>query len=217
MSYFLVEGSKFLYSKTFAPAVAVSAASNADPAALTTAMAHGYVPGDEFLYTAGWEDATDTVWRAGTASGSALTVAGLDSSDTQWFPAGNGVGTLRKVSDWVEIGQVLDVQPQGGGARNVTIDPLSRRNAIQMPAGFEASSISFTLGYDPSLASQADLAKISRNLSQKVAFKFLLAGGQAGYGYGTAQLAQMPTMAKGSAISVGLTINFLGQFVGYAA
>lgn len=215
MAYFLAEGSKFLFSETFGAAVNVSAATNADPSVLTTATAHGFTNGDELLFNSGWEDATDTVWRSAAASGSTLTLAQLDASDTQWYPAGGGVGTLRKVSNWVEIGQVLDSQPAGGDARNVEIAPLSRRNSIQMPAGFNASSLNLTLGYDPSTPSQIALNKISRNLSKRIAFKFLLAGGQTGYGYGTAQLAQMPSIAKGSAVSVGLTINFQGLFVGY--
>jgi hypothetical protein len=217
MAYFLAEGSKFLFSSTFGTAINVSAATNADPSVLTTAVAHSLANGDELLFNSGWEDATDTVWRAGSASGTTLNLQGLDASDTQWFPAGSGVGSIRKVSNWVEIGQVLDSQPAGGDARNVTIEPLSRRNSINMPAGFNASSLNLTLGYDPSLASQAALNKISRNLSARIAFKFLLAGGQTGYGYGTAQLGQMPNIAKGSAVSVPLTINFLGLFVGYAA
>ena len=217
MAYFLAEGSKFLFSETFASPVTVTAATNADPSVLTTGTAHGYSNSDELLFSSGWEDATDAVWRAGSASGSTLSLLGLDSSDTQWFPAGSGTGTLRKISNWVEIGQVLDSQPAGGDARNVTIEPLSRRNSIQMPAGFNASSLNLTLGYDPSTPAQTALNKISRNLSKRIAFKFLLAGGQTGYGYGSAQLAQMPAITKGSAVSVGLTINFLGLFVGYAS
>lgn len=215
MAYFLAEGSKFLFSTTFASPVTVSSITNADPAVATTGTAHGYTTGDELLFTSGWEDATDTVWKAGTASGSSCGISGLDSTDTQWFPAGGGVGTLKKISNWIEIGQVLDVQGSGGDPKNVTIEPLSRRNPILMPAGFNASSMTFTLGYDPSTTAQLALNKISRNLSQKVAFKFLLAGGQTGYGYGTAQLGQMPNITKGSAVSVPLTLNFLGQFVGY--
>lgn len=215
MSYFLAEGSKFLFSSTFGAPVTVNAATNADPTALTTAIAHGYAPGDELLFNSGWEDADAAVWKSGTAAGSALTISGLDTTNTQWFSPGTGGGTLQKVTNWVEIGQVLDISPSGGGAKNVDINPLSKRNAIKMPAGFEASGMDLTLGYDPSQTSQIALNKISRNLSQKVAFKFLLAGGQTGYGYGNAQLAQMPNIAKGSAVSIKLTLSFLGLFVGY--
>ncbi len=214
MAYFLAEGSKFLFSETFGTPITVTGATNADPTVLTAA-GHGYADNDELLFTSGWEDAGDTIWKADQLSTDTLSLKGLDTTDTNWYPAGTGVGTLRKVTNWMEIGQVLDSQPNGGDARNVTIEPLSRRNAINMPAGFNASSINLTLGYDPSTASQIALNKISRNLSKRIAFKFLLAGGQTGYGYGTAQLAQMPSIAKGSAVSVALTINFLGLFVGY--
>jgi hypothetical protein len=215
MSYLTVEGAKFLFSKTFGTAVAVTAATNADPTVLS-AVAHGFADDDELLFDSGWEDATDTVWKANQLSADTLSLVSLDSSDTQWFPAGTGVGTLRKVSSWVEIGQVLDVNPEGGGAKYMNIEPLSKRNGIKQPIGFEPSGMNFTLGFDPGLTAQAQLTAISRNLSQKVAFKFLLAGGQRGYGYGHAQLSGMPQMRKGSPISVDLSLTFLGQFVGYA-
>lgn len=214
MSYLIAEGAKFLFSSTFGTPVTVTAASNADPT-LLTAAAHGFADGDELLFNSGWEDATDTVWKADQQAADSLKLLNLDTADTRWFPVGTGTGTLRKVSSWVEIGQVLDIQPQGGGARNMDINPLSKRNGIKMPTGFEASGYTLTIGYDPSLTSQVQLNAISRNLSSRVAFKFLLAGGQTGYGYGTAQIAQMPKIAKGSPVSVELQLNFLGQFVGY--
>lgn len=215
MSYLTVEGSKFLFSQTFGTPITVTAATNADPTVLTAA-GHGLVDNDEVLFTSGWEDATDTVWRADQQTIDTVKLLGLNTADTTWFQAGGGVGTLRKVTNWVEIGQVLDINPTGGGAKMMNIDPLSRRNGIMMPTGFEASGYELTIGYDPSLTDQATLATISRNLSTKVAFKFLLSGGQTGMGYGYAQMSQMPTMAKGSPVSVKLTLSFQGQFVGYA-
>ena len=214
MSYLTVEGAKFLFSSTFASPITVTAASNADPAVLT-AVGHGLVDGKEVLFTSGWEDATDTIWKADQQTADTFKLLSLDTADTQWYPSGAGTGTVREVTNWVEIGQVLDIQPQGGGARTMDINPLSKRNGIKMPTGFEASGYTLTIGYDPSLTSQAQLNTISRNLSSRVAFKFLLSGGQVGYGYGFAQLSQMPSMAKGSPVSVQLSLNFLGQFVGY--
>lgn len=215
VSYLLPEGSKFLFSSTFAAPVNVTNVTNEDPATLT-ATGHGFSNNDELLFLSGWEDANDAVWKATAVSANTLDLSGLDATDTQWFPPGTGTGAVRKVSNWIEIGQVLDSQPSGGGARTVEISPLAKRNSIKMPAGFEASGLDLVLGYDPGLPSQITLNKISRNLNQKVAFKFLLAGGQTVYGYGNAQLAQMPNIAKGSAISVRLSLSFMGLVVGYA-
>lgn len=215
MSYFLAEGSKFLFSTTFGSAITVNSASNADPTALVTAVAHSLVPKDVVLFNSGWEDARDSVWQVASAAGSNLTLGSLDTSDVQWYPAGAGVGTLQKVTNFLEIGQVLDVNPSGGGTRNVDIAPLSRRNGIRMPAGFEASSLDFTIGFDPSLTEQIALDKISRALGKKVAFQFLLAGGATGFGYGNASLSPMPKITKGGPVTKTLTVSFLGQFVGY--
>lgn len=216
MSYLIAEGSKFLFSKTFGTVVNVTGVTNADPA-VATATAHGFANGDELLFNSGWEDANDAVWKAAAVTANTLNVDGLDATDTQWFSPGTGAGTLRKITNWVEIGQVLDVQPSGGGVKSIDIAPLSKRNSIKMPTGFESSGIDLTLGYDPSLLSQIQLSKISRSLGQKVAFKFLLSGGQTGYGYGNAQLSQMPAISKGAAVTVKLSLSFLGLFVGYSS
>lgn len=213
MAYSLPEGSKLLYSAKFGPSVAVSDISNGDPAQ-ATADAHGLSDGDEFLLVSGWEDATDSIWRAANVSGNTFEIESLDSSDTEWYSAGGGGGSVLKVDGWKEIQQVLTFDSSGGDAKNVEVAPLARRNAINLPAGFNPVTMTLGLGYDPSLKSQLELDKYSRNRT-KLAFKFLFGGGGVVYGYGYAQLAVVPKIAKGSANTIDLTVNFAGTVVGY--
>ena len=63
MAYYFPEGSKFYFSTTFAAAKTITALTNANPA-VATSVAHGYADDDELLLTSGWEDATDSVFRA---------------------------------------------------------------------------------------------------------------------------------------------------------
>jgi hypothetical protein len=76
MAYYFAEGSSIQFSQTFAGAKTVTVASNANPAVLTS-VAHGYSTNDEVLFTSGWEDATDTVWKVNVLTADTFNLLGL--------------------------------------------------------------------------------------------------------------------------------------------
>lgn len=215
MAYYTAVGAKVQYSTTFATAKTVTSISNASTA-VATATAHGYADGDELLLVNGWEDASEAIWRADDVATNALDLAGLDSSDTKWFPTGTAsAGTLQKVSDWQEIGQILEVNNTGGGRRDITVNPINRRNGILIPIGFEPSGIDFVLGWDPTRGDQQALDAISRRLSQKLAFRFLLDGGATMYAYGQLSKSPIPQMSSSDVLKSNVSINFLGLVTTY--
>lgn len=213
MAYFFAEGTRFQFAAAFDAAKPVTAASNANPTQLTSA-AHGYANNDELLFTSGWEDATDTIWRAGSVAANTLNLQGLDTSSTAFFPAGSGTGTLQKVTTWVDIPQVLNIQGQGGDPRFTPVEPLSKRNAIQVPTGFNPMTLTLTLGHDASLAAYQQMVGISRTLG-KVGFKLLMSGGAVGYGFGYMAVGEMPNITRNQANQVQAAITLLGRFITY--
>lgn len=213
MAYYFAEGSKFYFSSTFAAAKTNTAVSNANPAVATSAS-HGYVDNDELLIASGWEDATDTIYRANQLTADTYELLGLNSLDTDWFAAGAGIGSAYKVSSWVEIPQVLNVSGTGGDARFTNIEPLAKRNSIAVPTGFNPSQITLTLGHDPSLAAYQTMIDLSRTLT-KVAFKVVISGGGTGYGYGYMSVSEMPQLARNQPNQVQAAIGLLGRFLTY--
>ena len=214
MAYYFAEGSKFYFSETFAASKTVTILTNADPA-LATATSHGYSDLDEVLLTSGWEDATDTVFRVDQQSADTFQILGLNSTDTDWYAAGTGIGGTQKISSWVEIPQVLNVTSSGGDARFTPVEPLAKRNSISVPTGFNASTITMTLGHDPSLAAYVQMVDISRTLTP-VAFKVVISGGGVGYGYGYMSVSEMPQLARNQPNQVQAAIGLLGRFITYA-
>ena len=215
MAYYFPEGSKVYFTNTFAAAKTVSAATNADPAVLT-ATAHGYADNDELLFTSGWEDATDMVFKADQLSTDTLSLLGLDTTNTSFYPAGSGTGTLKKLSNWVEVPQVLGVSTSGGDARFTTIDLLAKRNSINVPTGFNATSMTLTLAHDPANANYQSMLDISRGLSN-VAFKLVLSGGAVMYGYGYLSVSEAPQLNRNQVNQVQAAITFLGRPMSYAS
>lgn len=214
MAYFFPEGSKFYFSQTFATAKTITALSNASPA-VATSTSHGYSDGDEIILTSGWEDATDGAYRVDQLTADTFSVLGLNSTDTDFYAAGTGTGTAQKISSWTEIPQVLTIATSGGDARFTTISPIARRNSINIPTGFNATSITLTLGHDPANAAYQTMLDISRTLS-KVAFKMVLSGGAVTYGYGYMSVSEAPTLNVNQANSVTAALTLLGRSISYS-
>lgn len=215
MAYYTAVGAKVQYSTTFGTPKTVTGISNAAQA-VAQATAHGFSNGDELLLLNGWEDAGEAIWRAADVATNSLELEGLDSSDSDWFPSGSAsAGTLQLVSDWKDIGQILEINNTGGGRRDITVTPISRRNPIQIPIGFEASGIDFVLGWDPERSEQQDLDKISRRLSQKVALRFLLSGGAKLYAYGYISKTPIPQIGAGDVLRAQVSCSFLGMVSTY--
>jgi hypothetical protein len=216
MSYSFPEGSKFYFSQTFAAAKTLSAITNANPG-VASSTAHGYVDGDEILLTSGWEDATDTVFTVDQLTADTFGILGLNTSDLNFFAAGGGANSsAQKISTWLEIPQVLSINTSGGDPRFTTISPLSRRNSINVPTGFNPTSITLTLGHDPANATYQTMLDISRTL-RKVAFKMVLSGGATTYGYGYMAASEAPSLNVNQANQVTASFSLLGRAMSYAS
>jgi hypothetical protein len=215
MSFSLPDGSKIYISAGLGAPITVSAASNANPAVLT-ATAHGQSNGAEFLFNSGWEEANDSAYRATAVATNTLSVEGLDTSDTNWFQAGSGTGSIQVITGWTEIQQVTDISMNGGDPKYATVGLLSRRRDISLPAGFNAMQVQITIADDPLLAGQVALSAANRTIAKRV-FKVAMAGSGPAYFYGNVAFNNTPIMRKGQANTVQATISVLGQFTRYAS
>ena len=213
MSYYFPEGSSQQFSQTFASAKTVTAVTNANPA-VATSVAHGYTTGDEVIFTSGWEDATDTVFKITVLTADTFSINGLDATNTSFFAAGSGVGTTQKISGWTAIPQVTAINTSGGDARFTDVNLLAKRNALKIPTGFNATAITLTLAHDPSQSAYVTMLGISRNLS-KVAFKQVISGGAVTYGYGYMSVSEMPKLNVNQVNQVDAAITVLGRSISY--
>ena len=213
MALFFPEGSSQQFSQTFASAKTITAVTNANPAVATSA-AHGYTTGDEILLTSGFEDATDSVYLITVLTADTFAIRGLDTSNTGFFPVGSGAGTAQKLSAFVAIPQVLTISGSGGDARFTDVQLLSKRNAIRVPTGFNATSITLSLAHDPALPAYITMLGISRNLS-KVAFKQVISGGAVTYGFGFLSVSEMPQLNSNAVNTVQAAMTVLGRSISY--
>lgn len=216
MSFSLPDGSKLFIGTVSTTTIAVSAITNANPAVATVPSGHGLVSGDIALFNSGWEEADATPFRITSSLSTSVGLEGLDSSDTAWFTAGAGTGTLQLITFSTEIAQVTDITMQGGDPKYATVGLLSRRRDISLPAGFNAMSIQITLADDPALAGQQALVAANRTIAKKP-FKIQMPGSGPAYWYGNVAFNNAPQIRKGQANTVQATVSLLGQFNRYAS
>ena len=213
MAYYFPEGSSQQFSSTFASAKTVSAVTNANPA-VATSTAHSYATNDEILFTSGWEDATDTVYKIEVVDANSFKILGLDTSNTSFYPSGSGTGTAQKISGWTAIPQVLTISSSGGDARFTEVNLLAKRNGVKIPTGFNATSVTLTLAHDANNANYQTMIGISRTLS-KVAFKQVISGGAVTYGYGYMSASEMPKLNNNQVNTVDAALAVLGRSISY--
>lgn len=216
MAFNFPEGTRFYFcsSDDFAAAKTITAVSNANPAAASS-TAHGYVDNDEILFTSGWEDATNVVWRVNQTATDAFEFLGMNSTNTRFYPAGTGTGTTKKMGSWVSIPQVTNIATSGGDPRFTDIQLIASRNSIRVPTGFNATTTVLTLAHDPADANWLDMVDISRALTP-VAFKMALGGGGTTYGYGYMAVNEAPQMNVNQVNTVTATFAFLGRQISYS-
>jgi len=215
MAYSLPEGSSQQFSNTLAAAKTITAITNANPA-VATCTAHGYTTGDEIMLSSGWEDANDSVYKIESVDSNSFKILGLDSTNTSFFPAGSGGGSAQKLSSWTAIPQVLTISASGGDARFTDVNPLAKRNGIRIPTGFNATSVTLSLGFDATTPAYKTMVGISRSLS-KVAFKQVLSGGSVQYGWGYLTVSEFPKLNNNQVNTVDAAMTFLGRTMSYDA
>lgn len=213
MAYKVPEGTIFYFSSTFAATKAITSITNADPAAVTSA-AHGYVDGDLLMVQSGWEEITDTVVKVNQTAADTYEMVDVNTVSTTLNAPGAGTGTTSLISGWVSIPQVLTISSSGGDPRYTDVNPLSKRQGIKIPTGFNPAGIELTLGHDPSNANYKTMLGLSR-AGAKVAFRQVLADGSQSLGYGHMAVSELPSLNQGQVNSVKCAISFLGRTMSY--
>jgi hypothetical protein len=155
MSKTLATGSQFAIASAYASAQTFSSITNAAEAVASFATNPSLAANDIVEVTSGWGRLDKRVVRVKTVSGSGpylVTLEGVDTTDTNKFPAGAGAGSVRKVSTWQPITQIADLNASGGEQNYADASDLDDADDKQLPANRSAESLQITVHHDPSLA-----------------------------------------------------------------
>lgn len=215
MSVKLPNGITWALAAAYAAAITVSAASNASECVLTTA-ANTFAAGDLVEFTSGWSRANNRIFRVKAPTSTTATLEGFDTTSTVLFPAGGGGGSLRKISSWTSISQVLTCTSSGGDTQFVTYQFMDQDSETQIPSGTSAQSISMDIADDPTLPHYAAL-KGAATTRANTALRGILPDGSILLYNAIVSFDETPSMTSKQIMTVKAGYALQGKPVRYAS
>lgn len=209
MAVSLPDGATIAIATTYGSVKTVTAISNANPGVITSA-AHGLLNGAFYELKSGWQKINDRVFKAANVATNALDVTGIDTTDTNRFSAGTGTGSLREISAWTQIPQILEFTTSGGDQQFANFSFLEEDYERQLPTVTSAQSIQIGIGDDPSLPGYQAL-KAAGEARAIRALKVTLPNGAVLLYNGFVSFNETPTLTKGSVMQVRATISLQGR------
>lgn len=140
-------GTQLAVAATFQAAKTVSGISNAAEAVVSS-TAHGYSNGDIVQIYSGWGLLNRSFVKVKSVTTDTFVAEAIDTSNTDLFPIGGGVGTARKVLTWQSISRYKDQQNSGGEPKTVTVKWTDLDNEESLNDGFTAMTESFNVDAD---------------------------------------------------------------------
>lgn len=146
----LPNGAIILLAATYAAPAPITGISNAAAAVVTAA--NTLAVGDYVEVISGWSRMTQKVLRVSAASAATFTLEGQDTTNVQFYPAGGGVGSFRKILTWTQLAQILSSQSNGGEQQFLEYQFLEGNSQNRIPTVKSASGLTFSVADDPTLA-----------------------------------------------------------------
>lgn len=143
----LPSGTILAVATAFAAAKTVSGISNAAEA-VVSCTAHGYSVGDIVQIYSGWTRLNRRAVRVKSVLTDSFVAEAIDTTNTEFFPAGSGGGTVRKVTTFTQISKYLNTQSSGGEPKRVTVRFMDEDTDTSLNDGWNAVQESFDIDAD---------------------------------------------------------------------
>lgn len=212
----LPNGSTIAIASTYGAAKTMSAITNATAAVATLEASHGVIVNDIIEVTSGWEDLEKRIVRVSAVATNDVTLEGIDTSSTTKYPAGSGTGTVREITAWTNVTQILDVQGQVGQQQYYEYQFLSASRQNRIPTVRAASSIDLTLADDTSQSWYA-VVKAASDAGDPVAMRVTLPNGNLIYYNGYWSLSDVPTLSVNQALTLACSFSMCADLTRYSS
>jgi len=215
MAFTLPNGSTFDFAASAGTAVAITAITNANPA-VATAAGHDLADGDVIVVTSGWSKLTGRTVRVTDVTTDSFALEGINTTNTQRYPAGAGKGSFSQVLTWVQIPQITEVATSGGDQQFLTFGFLEDDDDRQIPTTKSPASMTLTVADDPSqpyvpVVEEADEAKEVR------AQRLNLPNGDQILYNSIPSITSTPTLSRNNLMTRAISLALQGRVTRYSA
>lgn len=213
MAVSLPNGALIALASGYGSNITVSAVTNANPA-VATATAHGLSNGDFVEVTSGWSRLTNKVVRVSGVTANTFNLEGIDTSLTSIYPAGSGIGSVRKVTGYTQLSQILSSSSSGGEQQFLEYQFLESDAQKRIPTFKSAAGLTFSVADDTTqpgyiLASTANDDRLPR------AVKATLPSGSVISYNAYISINKTPSLTVNELMAVECTMSLLAEPVRY--
>lgn len=200
----------------FASPLNFTAASNAAETVLTVTGAT-LVAGDIVEVTSAWSKISGRIYRVKTATATAITLEGCDTTSVAQYPAGSGTGSIRKITTWLQMSQKLNLEASGGDAKTVNYTYVEVGDEQTIFDGFSATSYMVDLDADSVGSAAYNALKGLTDSNTVTALRLVAASGATVFLSCTVAMNENPTMASGAVMTNKVQFFGRGRTVRYAS
>lgn len=209
-------GTIFSIATVLATAKTISAITNAAEASVSC-TAHGYSAGDIVQVFSGWGRLNRRVARVKTPTTDAFLLEGINTTNTEFFPAGSGIGSVKKVTTFQQINKILNPTNSGGEPKNITVKFLESDVEENLNDGFSAITETFDIDADEfGGASYAALVALT-DVQTDTVLKKTLKSGALIFTPCRVAINENVKMSDGSIMTNAVSINGNGRITRYSA
>jgi hypothetical protein len=216
MAVYLPNGTIISIASGYGTTKNMTAVTNASEGVATLESSHGVVEGNVIEVTSGWARLNQRIVRAGTVSTNDVVLEDINTTNTTRYPTGSGTGTVREISGWTQVQQILNITGQGGDQNFIEYQFLESQDSVRFPTNRSAAGLELDIAEDPSLAGYI-LAVAADDDGEARAFKFSLPSGAILFYNAYVTIAQTPTLTVNQLAAVKMTLSFLNIATRYAS
>lgn len=209
-------GATFYIASAFASSKTTTVVTNAAEA-VVTCTAHGYSNGDIVEITSGWGRLNRRAFRIKSVTTDTFVLEGADTSNTAFFPAGTGVGSVRKATTFTQITAILNPQSTGGEPKNVSYKFIESDVDYSINDGFTATSYQVAMDADAIGSAGYTALRTLTDVQSDTILKILLRSGSVIYQPCTVALNESVKLQEGQINTVAASFNGNNRLTRYAS
>ncbi|AFO47297.1 MULTISPECIES: phage tail protein [Pseudomonas] len=211
----LPNGSVLEIASVLAAAVAYTALTNAAPP-VASAAGHTIKNGDVLVVSSGWSLINDRAVRAASVAADKFSLAGLNTTNTDKYTAGSGVGSVIPVTNWAQISKVTAFTSSGGEQQYLTVGYLEDDDDRQFPTNRNPITLSITVEDQPA-AAYVGLVEAYGDSKELTVVRLKLPNGDQILYPGYVSITTTPTMERNNLMTRTISIALSARPVRYLA
>ena len=214
MSVSVPNGALVAIASGYGSDISTTAVSNATEAVVTAA--NTFSAGDLVEVTSGWARLTSKIVRVKSATTGTFVLEGYDTTNTAIYPAGSGIGSVRKVSGTTQLSQILTSATDGGVQQFVDYQFLESEMQKRIPTIKSAAGLTFEVADDATqpgyiLAGAANDDRLPRAVTVS------LPSGSKIFYNAYVSLNRTPSLTVNAIMASQVTLSLLAEPVRYAS